>query len=668
MLKPSVPNERRSIWRVGPESTWTTIVPVVFIIVSLLSLSILPLVVSSKMSKQRRKIEGIAEPARQAANAIQTDLSSEVDNIIAYQVTGDLQYRSEYLRRVGRQEANRRKLDGLLPLLDRAIVQDLNSLFLQTSRWHNGVRSGEFVSRQLPAEVFLTRMFENHPAYEQSLVAASDLEIRLQDAIEAGLKDIESTQQINKWLTLMLTLLALTSALLVAGLGRQMRLLAREAMRRRLEAERETNEAQRAREAAEREERRTAFLAAAGQELAKSLDYEQTIATLARLIVPNLAEMCVVDMAEEDGVLRRAAVAHRNPEDEATFAGDVGKALPDVPEALVRIMQTGEPALVGSSSALYSYIASRQADGAGRNLVFLPLVSRGQTIGVAAAISAVNNPFTAADVSLFGELARRASLSVDNARLYQESQQAVRAREEVLAIVSHDLRNPLSAVILGSSMLQMSPTMADEDREQLETIEASAKRMNRLIADLLDVTRLEGGKRLPIEPASVPVAELMREADDLFRAQAAVASVTIEYQVEDDLPPVYADHHRVMQVLSNLIGNSLKFTPPGGRITVSANRQDGMVRWRIADTGPGIPHEHLSDIFSPYWQAKRTERLGAGLGLPIAKGIVEAHGGRIWAESEQGEGTQFYFTLPVDREWQDDQEPVTSAAGSAARR
>ena len=656
------------MWRVGPESTWTTIVPVVFIIVSLLSLSILPLVVSSKMSKQRRKIEGIAEPARQAANAIQTDLSSEVDNIIAYQVTGDLQYRSEYLRRVGRQEANRRKLDGLLPLLDRAIVQDLNSLFLQTSRWHNGVRSGEFVSRQLPAEVFLTRMFENHPAYEQSLVAASDLEIRLQDAIEAGLKDIESTQQINKWLTLMLTLLALTSALLVAGLGRQMRLLAREAMRRRLEAERETNEAQRAREAAEREERRTAFLAAAGQELAKSLDYEQTIATLARLIVPNLAEMCVVDMAEEDGVLRRAAVAHRNPEDEATFAGDVGKALPDVPEALVRIMQTGEPALVGSSSALYSYIASRQADGAGRNLVFLPLVSRGQTIGVAAAISAVNNPFTAADVSLFGELARRASLSVDNARLYQESQQAVRAREEVLAIVSHDLRNPLSAVILGSSMLQMSPTMADEDSEQLETIEASAKRMNRLIADLLDVTRLEGGKRLPIEPASVPIAELMREADDLFRAQAAVASVTIEYQVEDDLPPVYADHHRVMQVLSNLIGNSLKFTPPGGRITVSANRQDGMVRFRIADTGPGIPHEHLSDIFSPYWQAKRTERLGAGLGLPIAKGIVEAHGGRIWAESEQGEGTQFYFTLPVDREWQDDQEPVTSAAGSAARR
>ncbi len=666
-MKPSGLIERRSILRVGPESTWTTIVPVVFIIVSLLSLSILPLVVSSRMTQQRRKIEGIAEPARQAANAIQTDLSSEVDNIIAYQVTSDPQYRREYLQRVGRQEANRRKLDALLPLLDRSIVQDLRMLFVQTSRWHSGVERGEMVSRQLPAEVFLARMFEIHPAYEKSLTAASDLETRLQDAIESLLQDIESTQQINKWLTLVLTLLALTSALLVAGLGRQMRLLAREAMQRRLEAERETNEAQSAREAAEREERRTAFLAAAGQELAKSLDYEQTIATLARLIVPNLAEMCVVDMAEEEGVLRRAAVAHRNPEDEATFAADVGIALREVPEALVRIMQTGEPALVGSSSALYSYITGHD-DGAGRTLIFLPLVSRGQTIGVAAAISTVNNPFTPADVSLFSELAGRASLSIDNARLYLESQQAVRAREEVLAIVSHDLRNPLSAVILGASMLQMSTTLADEDREQLETIEASAKRMNRLIADLLDVTRLEGGKRLPIEPASVHAAKLLREAEDLFRAQAAVASVTIEYQVEDNLPPVYADHHRVMQVLSNLIGNSLKFTPPAGRITVSANRQDGMVRFRIADTGPGIPHEHLSDIFSPYWQAKRTERLGAGLGLPIAKGIVETHGGRIWVESDQGKGTQFYFTLPIDREWRADQEPVISAAGSATPR
>jgi signal transduction histidine kinase len=438
-------------------------------------------------------------------------------------------------------------------------------------------------------------------------------------------------------------------------------------MKRRLDAERETNEAQRARDAAEREERRAAFVAAAGQELAASLEYEQTISTLSRLIVPNLAEMCVVDIAESDGTLRRVAVAHRNPEDEAMYAADIGSVRREVPEALVRIMQSGEAALVGSSSGLYSYITGR-ADGVGRTMIFLPLVSRGQTIGVAACIATEANPFTPADVSLFGELARRASLSIDNARLYLESQQAVRAREEVLAIVSHDLRNPLSAVSLGASLLQMSDSLSAEDREQIDTIEVSAKRMNRLIADLLDVTRLEGGKRLPIQAETVQASELFHEAEELFRAQATVAQVTIEYRADDDLPPVRADRHRVLQVLSNLIGNSLKFTPPGGRITVTAKRQDGEVVFRIADTGPGIPAEHLSDIFSPYWQAKRTERMGAGLGLPIAKGIVEAHGGRIWVESEQGRGTRFYFTLPIDEEPPPAEEAVTSAAGSAARR
>jgi signal transduction histidine kinase len=671
-LKPSGLIERRSIWRVGPESTWTTIVPVVFIIVSLLALSILPLVVSNRMTEQRRLIESTAEPARQAANAIQTDLSGEVDKIIAYQVTGDEHYRREYFARVAREDANRRRLEALLPQLDPDLASKLTGLFAQTSRWHNGVVRGEFISRQLPAEVFLARMFENHPAYEKSLMSASDMEIDLQQAIEAGLHAIETTQQINKRVTLVLTLLAMTSALLVAGLGRQMRLLAREAMRRRQEAERETNEAKRAREAAEREERRVAFLAAAGQELAKSLDYEQTIATLARLIVPNLAEMCVVDMSEDEGLLRRAAMAHRNAADEATFSDGVGTVRREVPEALVRIMQSGEPALVGSSSNLYSYITHR-SDDSGRTLIFLPLVSRGQTIGVAAAISTEANPFTPADVPLFGEVARRASLSIDNARLYLESQQAVRAREEVLAIVSHDLRNPLSAVILGASLLQMSDSLADEDREQLETIEVSAKRMSRLIADLLDVTRLEGGKRLPIEPAVVHAAELLHEAEELFRAQATVAGVSMKYDVPGNLPPVHADRHRVMQVLSNLIGNSLKFTPPDGEISVSATRRDGEVLFRIADTGPGIPRENLSDIFSPYWQAKRTERLGAGLGLPIAKGIVEAHGGRIWAESEPGQGTQFYFTLPLhtpaaDDEAEPEREPVTTAAESAGRR
>jgi signal transduction histidine kinase len=351
---------------------------------------------------------------------------------------------------------------------------------------------------------------------------------------------------------------------------------------------------------------------------------------------------------------------HRNPEDAARFASETGTVRHELPESLVRIMQSGEPTLMGSASALYSYITGEE-DGAGRTLIFMPLVSRGQSIGLAAAVSPEGKPFTRDDLPLFAELARRASLAIDNARLYLESQQAVRAREEVLAIVSHDLRNPLSAVSLGASLLKMSDTLDGEDREQVETMEAAARRMNRLIADLLDVTRLEGGKRLPIEPGPVEPSELLHEAEELFRAQAGAASVNLDCAAVESPPPVHADRHRVMQVMSNLIGNSLKFTPPGGRITVRARAHGEQVVFSISDTGSGIPKENLGDIFSPYWQAKRAERMGAGLGLAIAKGIVEAHGGRIWVESEPGEGTDFYFTLPVDTS------ALTTAAGSGGR-
>jgi signal transduction histidine kinase len=662
-VTPTGPIERRSLWRVGPESTWTTVVPVVFIILSLLSLVVLPLAVAKKTARMRNEISRLAEPARIAANQIQRDLSSELDKIIAYQVTGQEQFRQEYFAAVAREEANRRHLALLLPSLGEDISADLRLLFVEMSRWHDASRRGDLVARQLPTEVFLARLFESHPAYEKTLQSAAALELGLQSGIDNRQQRIRDAEQLNISLTIILTLLALTSALLVAGLGRQMRLLAREAMRRRLEAERETKEAQRAREAAEREERRAAFLAAAGQELSASLDYEQTMATVAKLIVPNLAELSVIDVPEEDGGLRRVAIAHRNREEEPRLAAEIGAVHEEVPEALVRVMQAREPALVGASSGLYEYVTGA-SDGAGRTLIFLPLVTRGETIGLAAAVSREGKPFTPDDLPLFAELARRASLSIDNARLYRESQQAVRAREEVLAIVSHDLRNPLSAITLGASLLQTSENLGDDDREQLDAIVVSARRMSRLIADLLDVTRLEGGKRLPIEPAPVAVSDVLHEAHELFRAQASVATVSIDYDAPESVV-VHADRDRVMQVLSNLIGNALKFTPPGGGISVRAALRDGEVLVTVADTGPGIPHEHLDHIFNPYWQAKRAERLGAGLGLPIARGIVEAHGGRIWAESEPGEGTTFFFTLPLAS----DAEPadaLTSAAGSAA--
>lgn len=637
--------ERRSIWRVGPDSTWTTIIPVAFIIASLLTLVLLPLYFGTHTSEMRREISDVAEPSRRAANEIQTDLSSELDRVIAWQVTGQRQYRDDYLRLLAEQ---RRDYDILMrfgPKLGPEVVEHLRALTKETNEWHEAAVSGEFLSRQIPAEVFMTRLFEKHPSYDEALRASTGLEISIQEAIDDRLNKIRDAEKLSASLTIILTLLALTSALLVAGLGRQMRLLAREAMGRRQEAEREAAEAQRARAAAEREERRAAFLATAGQEMASSLDHEHAVATLAKLIVPNIADICVIDLTQPDGSLRRAAVAHKDSEQERELATHVGEIMRDVPEALALVIRERETRVIGYASSLLAFAGVAPEEQ--RSLIAVPLVSRGQTLGVILAAAVEGKLFTQEDAALVGELSRHGSLAIDNARLYFESQQAVQAREEVLAIVSHDLRNPLNAVMLAASLLQTSEQVAPDDREQLEIIDISAKRMQRLIEDLLDVTRLEGGKRLPIQPAPLDVPSLFAETYELFKSQAVTSSVTLQYHTDDGVPPVYADRHRVLQVLSNLIGNAMKFTPPGGMITYRAERQGTNVLFTVSDTGPGIPQEDLGDIFNPYWQAKRTARLGAGLGLPIAKGIVESHGGRISVESETGKGTKFSFTLPV---------------------
>jgi signal transduction histidine kinase len=370
--------------------------------------------------------------------------------------------------------------------------------------------------------------------------------------------------------------------------------------------------------------------------------------------------MCAIDIVE-DHEMRRAAAAHRDPKQESNLLVEA----PGLPPEIAEVMRAREPRILAPDAALLAYLVDSPAEEA-RSMLAIPLVTRGRAGGVITLAAPAGRVFTRDDVSLAGELARHGALAMDNARLYTESQQAVRAREEVLAIVSHDLRNPLNAIMLGSSMIEASGGLSNEDREQIEVVELSAKRMQRLIEDLLDVTRLEGGKRLPVEPAVLEVDPLVTEACELFKAQALDGSITLRSEVERGTAPVLADRHRILQVLSNLVGNGMKFTPPGGEILIAARNRGAEVLFQVSDNGPGIPRENLRDVFNPYWQGKRAERMGAGLGLPIAKGIVEAHGGQIWVESEPGNGTRFFFTLPAARDAA--ASPAKPPAESAARR
>ena len=179
----------------------------------------------------------------------------------------------------------------------------------------------------------------------------------------------------------------------------------------------------------------------------------------------------------------------------------------------------------------------------------------------------------------------------------------------------------------------------------IEVIERSARRMNRLIQDLLDVATIEAG-RLSVEHGRVPANQVIAESVEAQKTLAASASLELRLDAGPGLPEVWADRERLLQIFENLIGNAVKFTEPGGRITVGAAPREIDILFWVSDTGAGIEAEHAEHVFERFWQARKDSRLGAGLGLPIVKGIVDAHGGHIWVESTPGRGSTFFFTIP----------------------
>lgn len=232
-----------------------------------------------------------------------------------------------------------------------------------------------------------------------------------------------------------------------------------------------------------------------------------------------------------------------------------------------------------------------------------------------------------------------------------ERKRALQARDEVLGVVSHDLRNPIAAISMCARRLETDPPENEaERRELLATIQESTAWVNRLIQDLLDVANIEQGRlSLDLEPSDP--AAIVERAEHMFRMDAAGQDIELACSIADDLPPVSADGERVVQVLANLLRNAIKFTPAGGRITLSAEPAPGGIAFSVADTGRGIPPEHASRIFDRYWQSATGARArGSGLGLSIAKGIVEAHGGRIAVRSQFGVGTTVEFTIPEYRD------------------
>ena len=392
------------------------------------------------------------------------------------------------------------------------------------------------------------------------------------------------------------------------------------------------------------------FLTRAGRALSDSLDPEQTLKRLVQLAVPRVACFAMIDLVRDGGWMERVAFRHIDPAREPLLerserfrpaeAGllPIGQVLESGTALMIEEVESG---WTGSDDVL-----ERLRSVGGRSLIIVLLQAHGQRLGTLTLGSTrTDRHYRQADLSLAREFARSAAVALENARLYWQAGRAIAARDEVLAVVSHDLRNPVSRIRLAAEMLLEMDQVAQPARKTVSMVIRAADEMNRLIGDLLDVARIEAGT-LSIEPAPVELDELFDRLHESYSAAAGERGIVWHVEKPPVRVRVHADRDRLLQALGNLVGNALKFTPAGGHVRADAVVTDTAVRLGVHDSGPGMDESMLAHVFDRFWQARAGDRRGAGLGLAIARGIVEAHAGQLWLESEPGHGTTAWVEIP----------------------
>ncbi|HKP92594.1 MAG TPA: response regulator, partial [Chthoniobacterales bacterium] len=421
---------------------------------------------------------------------------------------------------------------------------------------------------------------------------------------------------------------------------------------------------QAARAEAEARQERLAFLADASNVLASSLDYDETLRSLAQLVVPRVADFCIVLAAEEDGAMRQVALAHCDPADDPAMQKliDQFPASSAAQKGGAHVLKTGRSQMVcdvhnGELRQLFDDKADRDLirSLAAKSFIAVPLRAHERMLGAIVMINTSPGRICGTDeLSLAEELAHRAALALDNARLYKsaqraraESERANRAKDSFLAMLSHELRTPLTPVLTSVLQLEQTQDLPDGIRGALQMIRRNVELEARLIDDLLDLTRISKGKvQLSLE--EVDAHTLLQNALEICQADIEKKRLALRTDFAADTVSLKADPARLQQIFWNLIKNAVKFTPEGGHLEVRTHNLDGELQVEVRDSGIGIDAETLPKIFNAFEQGGRGQLGGLGLGLAISKALVETHSGKLTAASDgRDKGSTFTATFPL---------------------
>lgn len=415
---------------------------------------------------------------------------------------------------------------------------------------------------------------------------------------------------------------------------------------------------------AEGRQERLAFLADASNVLAGSLEYHKTFHSLAHLVVPRLADFCVVLASEEDGTLRQVAVAHSNLLDEPVLR-KLAEEFPASSAAKTggaHVVKTGQSQMCcDMENGALAHVFERPEDRAlllsfaPTSFIAVPLKTYDRVLGAIVMVNTTEGRMCGTEeLALAEELAQRAALAIDNARLYKaaqkaraESERANLAKDSFLAMLSHELRTPLTPVLTSVLALEQSDGLPEEVRASLQMIRRNVELEARLIDDLLDLTRISKGK-VQLNLEEVDAHSLLRNALEICQADIDKKNLSLSTDFAAANVCLDADPARLQQIFWNLIKNAVKFTPEGGRLEIRTQNNDGQLQVQVSDSGMGIDAETLPKIFNAFEQGDRKQLGGLGLGLAISKALVETHNGKLAAESAgKDQGATFTAMFPV---------------------